>query len=105
MDRPEVRKIAESNGEQRKMEKTGCEIICGAPTTLAVKGLMMMIPRALLLMLKVLFGISMQSFSVLLGYSLASCEAKKGGNFGFYVHRNHEGLLGTGKLGGQELYI
>ena len=24
------------------MEKTGCEIICGAPTTLAVKGLMMM---------------------------------------------------------------
>ena len=25
-------------GEQGKMEKTGCEIICGAPTTLAVKG-------------------------------------------------------------------
>ena len=25
-----------------KNEKTGCEIICGAPTTLAVKGLMMM---------------------------------------------------------------
>ena len=24
------------------MEETGCEIICGAPTTLAVKGLMMM---------------------------------------------------------------
>ena len=29
-------------GEQGKMEKTGCKIICGAPTTLAVKGLMMM---------------------------------------------------------------
>ena len=29
------------NGE--KMEKTGCKIICGASTTLAVKGLMMMI--------------------------------------------------------------
>ena len=28
--------------EQEKMEKTGCKIICGAPTTLAVKGLMMM---------------------------------------------------------------
>ena len=28
------------NGE--KMEKTGCKIICGAPTTLAVKGLVMM---------------------------------------------------------------
>ena len=26
----------------KKMEKTGCKIICGAPTTLAVKGLMMM---------------------------------------------------------------
>ena len=29
-------------GEQGKMEKTGCKIICGALTTLAVKGLMMM---------------------------------------------------------------
>ena len=28
---------------RKKMEKTGCKIICGAPTTLAVKGLMMMI--------------------------------------------------------------
>ena len=28
--------------EQGKMEKTGCKIICGAPTTLAGKGLMMM---------------------------------------------------------------
>ena len=28
--------------EKGKMEKTGCKIICGAPTTLAVNGLMMM---------------------------------------------------------------
>ena len=28
--------------ENRKMEKTGCKTICGAPLTLAVKGLMMM---------------------------------------------------------------
>ena len=28
--------------EKGKKEKTGCKIICGAPTTLAVKGLMMM---------------------------------------------------------------
>ena len=28
--------------ENREMEKTGCKIISGAPTTLAVKGLMMM---------------------------------------------------------------
>ena len=27
---------------RKKMEKTGCKIICGAPTTLAVKELMMM---------------------------------------------------------------
>ena len=42
MDRPGVRQVPEGSGEQGKMEKTGCEIICGAPTTLAVKGLMMM---------------------------------------------------------------
>ena len=29
--------------ENGKMENTGCKIICGAPTTLAVKGLLMMV--------------------------------------------------------------
>ena len=43
MDRPGVWQVPEGSGEQGKMEKTGCEIICGAPTTLAVKGQMMMI--------------------------------------------------------------
>ena len=33
MFRPGVRKVPEGSGEQGKMEKTGCEIICGAPTT------------------------------------------------------------------------
>ena len=42
MDRPGVRYVPEGSGEQGKIEKTGCKIICGAPTTLAVKGLMMM---------------------------------------------------------------
>ena len=42
MDRPGVRQVPEGSGEQGKMEKTGCKIIIGAPTTLAVKGLMMM---------------------------------------------------------------
>ena len=42
MDRPGVRQVPDGSGEQGKMEKTGCKIICGAPTTLAVKGLMMM---------------------------------------------------------------
>ena len=42
MDRPGVRQVPEGSGEQGKIEKTGRKIICGAPTTLAVKGLMMM---------------------------------------------------------------
>ena len=43
MDRPGVRQVLEGSGEKGKMEKTGCKIICGAPTTFAVKGLMMML--------------------------------------------------------------
>ena len=42
MKRNGVRQVPDGSGEQGKMEKTGCKIICGAPTTLAVKGLMMM---------------------------------------------------------------
>ena len=42
MNRPGVRQVPEGSGEQGKMEKAGSKIICGAPTTLAVKGLMMM---------------------------------------------------------------
>ena len=42
MDRPGVQQVPEGSGEQGRMEKTGCKIICGAPTTLAVKGLTMM---------------------------------------------------------------
>ena len=38
MDRPGVRQVPAGSGEQGKMEKTGCKIIFGAPTTLAVKG-------------------------------------------------------------------
>ena len=37
MDRPGVCKVQECSGEQGKMEETGCEFICGAPTTLMVK--------------------------------------------------------------------
>ena len=37
MDRPGVRQAQKGSGEQRKMEEeTGCEAICGAPTTPAV---------------------------------------------------------------------
>ena len=36
MDRPGVRQVPDGSGEKRKMEETGCEVICDAPTTLAV---------------------------------------------------------------------
>ena len=42
MYRPGVRHVPEGSGEQRKVEDTGCEIICGASAILVVKGLMMM---------------------------------------------------------------
>ena len=38
MDRPGVRQVPEGSGEQRKLGKAGCEIICGARATLVVKG-------------------------------------------------------------------
>ena len=51
MDRLEGRQIPERSGEQGKMEKAGCKIICGAPTTLAVKGLMMMVMMVMMMMM------------------------------------------------------
>ena len=42
IDRHGVLQVPEGSGEQGKMEETGCEIICGAPMTLAVKELMIM---------------------------------------------------------------
>ena len=47
MDRPGVRQVPVGSGEQGKMEKSGCKIICGAPTTLAVRRMMMMRRRIL----------------------------------------------------------
>ena len=40
--KPGVWQVPEGSGEQGKIEKTGFKIICNAPTTLAAKGLMMM---------------------------------------------------------------
>ena len=42
ISRPGVRQVPEGSGEQGQMEETGCEIICGAPATVAVKGHLMM---------------------------------------------------------------
>ena len=36
------RAVEKKRRKKERKEETGCEIICGAPTTLAVKGLMMM---------------------------------------------------------------
>ena len=38
MDRPAVRQVPEGSGEQAKVKETDCKIICGAQTTLTVKG-------------------------------------------------------------------
>ena len=40
MDRPGVRQVPEGSGEQGRMEETGCEVLCGAPASPVVKGLM-----------------------------------------------------------------
>ena len=39
MDRPGVRQAREGSGKQRQTEETGCEIIRGVPSTLAVRGI------------------------------------------------------------------
>ena len=44
-------KSPEGSEEQGKMEKTGCEISCGARTTLAVKGEMMMMVMIMMMMI------------------------------------------------------
>ena len=51
MDRPGVRQAPEGGGEQGKMEKTACKIICGAPTTHAVKELMMIMMKMIMMMI------------------------------------------------------
>ena len=38
MNRPGFLQVQEGGGEQRKMKEKGCEVICGASTTPAVKG-------------------------------------------------------------------
>ena len=59
MDRPGVRQVLEGSGEQGKMEKAGCKIICGAPTTLAVKGLMMMVMMVMMMMMMMMMMVQL----------------------------------------------
>ena len=52
MDRPGVRHVPEGSGEQKKMDETGCEIICDAPTTLAAKRQMTVMMMMMMMMMK-----------------------------------------------------
>ena len=45
MDKPGVRQVPEGSGELGKMEETGCKIICGVPTILTIKGLMVIMMK------------------------------------------------------------
>ena len=69
MDRPGVRQVPEGGGEQGKMErkKTGCKFICGAPTTLAVKGLMM----KMMMMMMIIMKLKVLIFSCCIIYGLS----------------------------------
>ena len=51
MDRPGIRQVPEGSRKQGKMEKTGCKIIYGAPTTFAVKGLMMIMTMMMMMIM------------------------------------------------------
>ena len=64
MDRPGVRQFPEGSGKQGKLEETGCAIICGAPTTLAVKGLMMMMNYSFSLLTYKVYGILAQKYII-----------------------------------------
>ena len=51
MDRSGVLQVPEGSGEQGETEKTGCKIICGAQTTLTIKGLMMTMMMMMMMMM------------------------------------------------------
>ena len=102
MDSPGVGQVAEGSGEQGKMEKSVCKIICGAPTTLAVKGLMMM-----MMMMKVspylvvISGIAMGQFlGVLVSGSLpgGSCASATSFQIEEVPGRYEEGLRDSGEV-------
>ena len=79
MDRPGVQQVPEGSGKQGKMEKTGCKIICGAPTTLAVKELMMM------MMILVVWNLNETSLVPILAFRYVNsdcCSFHKPGGYG-----------------------
>ena len=72
--------LAIAGGNQGKMEKTSCKIICGAPTTLEVKGLMMMMMMMILKnynlcgLLSALYSANHKQCGVLQGLALSATD-------------------------------
>ena len=54
------------------MEKTGCKIICGAPTTLAVKELMMMMMIMMMMMMMMMMISSLNHCGLILTWRAES---------------------------------
>ena len=75
MDRLGVRQVPEGSGEQGKLEKTGCKIICGAPTTLAVKGLMMMMMMMMMMSASVKNSLRQSNTMASHTHLIQSCQA------------------------------
>ena len=67
MNRPGVLQVPEGSGERGKMEekKNWCKIICDAPVTLVVKGLMIMIMVMMMMMMSMMKRSNMQCFTLL----------------------------------------
>ena len=80
----------QASGEQGKMEKTGCKIICGTPTTLAVKGLMMMMMcTCVCVRARACVCVGINVANILVGVTSAymcSIPIDNGWPFIFYIH-------------------
>ena len=73
MDRPGVRQVPEGSVEQGKMEKTACKFICGAPRTLAVKGLIMMMMKVQKHMFVVVVVVWREGLCILRALNTGNC--------------------------------
>ena len=70
MDRPGARQVPEGSGEQGKMEKTGCKMIWGAQTILAVKGLIIMMIMMMMMMMMMMMNQSIPRVCFWQGHSI-----------------------------------
>ena len=68
LKKPGVRRVSQGSEEERQMEETGCEIICGAQTTLVVKELMMMMMMLMMMMISTILIFVAAASASLYGY-------------------------------------